>query len=281
MKMRTVDVASAVLALCFVWGCAGGCRTVWTQSTDERVTFEQPGTTSLVVVTHNGRIRIVGQSNDTGPAVVVATKKAGARTLEAAQEALDAIEVFVEHRGEGERVLGWRWREGKHRGWRGQVAFDVQIKPNVDLNIESHNGRLHVAGIVGDVRAVTHNGRINLSAAGGTMFAETHNGRIEVAVDGEQVTLTTHNGRIAADLSRCRSVTGTITTHNGRIELTLSPEASVQLRCKTDNGRIRSNIPMTATEIGRRSLDGTVGAGEGKLTVTTHNGGINLKNSKG
>jgi len=38
---------------------------------------------------------------------------------------------------------------------------------------------------------------------------------------------------------------------------------------------------MTTTEIGRRSLNGTVGAGEGKLAVTTHNGGIALENSKG
>ena len=48
----------------------------------------------------------------------------------------------------------------------GCVDFDVQLKPNVDIDIETHNGRLHVANIEGDVRAVTHNGRINLSAGG-------------------------------------------------------------------------------------------------------------------
>jgi len=279
--MRTLGLSGVGLVLCLTSGCVGGWHTVWTQKEDQTVTFDQATLSSLDVVTHNGRIQIEGQPDDTGQAVVVATKKAGAMTLGSAREALEAIEIFVEPRGEGEQVLGWRWRERKHWDWRGRVDFDDQLKSDVDLDIESHNGRLDVAHIAGDVRAVTHNGSINVSAEGDTVFAKTHNGEIQVEAGGAQVTLRTHNGRITADLSRCKSVTGSVVSHNGRIKLTLDPEASVRLRCRTHNGRIRSNLPMTTTEIGRRSLDGTVGAGEGKLAVTTHNGGIALENSKG
>ncbi len=256
------------------WGC-GGPRVHTTQSEDRPL--DTIGLTALEISTHNGTIDFQGQ--DGGQGSVAITKKAGGATEADAQEAMDAIEVFVESAGSGTTRIGWKWRVVKKPRWSGEVNFVVRAPRTLRLDTETHNGEIAIADVQGDVRAETHNGRVKVNSRGGSLHAESHNGEIQATYAGPKLTITTHNGEVVADLSRCGAVTGDVTTHNGAVSLSVGSETSAAIRCETSNGELRSDAALADMKKSRGKLTGTLGSGVGKLDVTTHNGGIHLRRS--
>jgi DUF4097 and DUF4098 domain-containing protein YvlB len=242
----------------------------------QTVTIDTAGLQTLEVKTHNGRVAFDG-TNDATQAIAQVHIRGGAWSKEEAQVALDAIEVFVEPGKQGRQLLGWRWNPPKKHSWRGQVSFDISGPVEVNLEVETHNGRVEVSGVQGSVTTVTHNGRINVSTAKGKLYARTHNGRIEADYDGEDVTLITHNGTISAQLDKCQEIRGKMVTHNGSVKVTLGDSVSTFVDAQTHNGRISCDLPIDVQNRSRRHLTGALGNGGGRLNLTTHNGGINIK----
>jgi hypothetical protein len=256
------------------WGC-GGPRVHTTAS--EELALDTAGVTALEVRTHNGTIDFQGQ--DAGPGSVTITKKAGGRTAEDAQEAMDAIEVFVEPAGAGITRMGWKWKVPKRTRWSGEVNFAIRAPRALRLDAETHNGAMDIAAVEGDVRAETHNGRIKVNSGRGALNARTHNGAITATYAGPRIALETHNGEIVADISRCAALTGDVTTHNGAVRLSVGGETSAAVRLQTNNGEVRTEVPLTDHEQSRGRLTGKLGSGSGRLDVTTHNGEIRLERS--
>lgn len=262
------------------WGF--GCsKTVWTETTTERFSLDAGELSALEVRTHNGSISFQSQPADGAEAFVIVTKKAGGRTQAAAQEAMEALEVFVEPAGAGAQRIGSRWQGIKHSDWRKSVSFEIHAPGNLRLDVQTRNGSVKIEGVSGDVKVVTHNGRINVESSGGSLYARTHNGGIVASYAGEKVSLKTHNGRIVADLNRCEVLDGTIETHNGRIEVVVGDETSVMLTARTRNGSLSCRVPLTESEATRHRLTGRIGAGQGSLAVTTHNGSVRVKKATG
>jgi len=261
-------------------GCTWGSgSTVWTEKVTEQLSIGANGLNTLEVRTHNGKIDFTGSTGS--EVAVTATKMGGGLTRDAARDALDAIDVYVESVGDGVQRLGWRWKGIKGLTWRARVSFSITGPPSVGLDVETHNGAVGVSGAASDVTIVTHNGRVNVSMRDGKLNAETHNGRITADYEGSELTLFTHNGRIKADLSRCGSVRGDLTTHNGTVELQVGDATSAALRCDTHNGRISTDVPITGGRASRRRLEGNLGKGGETLVVSTHNGSIRIKKSDG
>lgn len=263
---------------CIIVGIDGwsGPR-VWTESETQRLDLDAD-LADLDVRTYNGAISFTAQSGSTG-AYVDVTKKAGGLTSEDAQNALEAMDVFVEPAGAGSQRVGWRWKGLKHLTWRGQVHFDIRAPGNLNLKARTHNGPVKVNGVSGDAHLVTHNGRINVESSNGKLYAKTHNGGINATYSGDDVTLVTRNGRVVADLAKCTEIDGSVRTHNGGVEVTLSDSTSAKLTCRTHNGGIRCDVPLQTSEVRRRRLTGTIGSGEGNLNITTHNGSVRIKNA--
>lgn len=279
-------VLAGLLALssagCIVVGIGGwSCTTHWTEGVTEELRFDTTDVEGLEVRTHNGKIRFEGESTGNPEAIVTVTKKGGGCTFADAEEALAAIEVYIEDVGERSRRIAWKWNPRKRSGWSARVSFEIHAPGALNFDAKTHNGSITVADARGDVRVVTHNGGVNVTSAGGTLDAETHNGKLAAAYVGDDVTLLTHNGRITADLSGCESVRGTVTTHNGSIEVLLGEKVSAELACRTHNGGISCNVPLEEINISRGRLSGKVGAGEGRLAVTTHNGSVRIKSAPG
>jgi len=287
---------------CIVIGNGGwslGWTTHWTEEVTEELQLDPAGLATIDAQTHNGAILFAGQAPGATEAHVTVTKKGGGRSPGDAADALEAIEVFSKRSADGTVRLGWKWRNGiKRRGWNGHVGFDItgpggvriigethngpiEIREAGDVRAKTHNGRIEIANANGDVHAVTHNGPVGVDSVGGKLHAETHNGWVHVGYTGGDVTLITHNGEVVADLQDCTAIDGDITTHNGSIELVVGERTSADLQCKTHNGGIKCNVPLSNTEITRRKLSGTIGAGDGRLDVTTHNGGIRVKKGAG
>lgn len=255
----------------------GGCDSrVWTDETTQRLTLDTEGVETLQAKTWNGKITFVGTPATDGEAYVIVKKKAGARTADAAAEALAAIDVFVESAEAGTQRIGWKWIGEKKRRWAASVSFEIHAPSQWNLDAETHNGAIDVGGATGDVTVTTHNGRIKVEASGGMLNAETHNGEIEASFAGKDITLVTHNGSVFANLERCTEINGRVTTHNGGVRLSVGKGISTSLNCRTANGRVRCKAPLVLSESGRGRLVGTLGEGAGNLEVTTHNGSVTI-----
>ena len=279
-RMRILGIAAILPALagngCIVIGVGWNGPSIWTESRTERLELDTANLSAIEVRTHNGSIAFSAVPVAEG-AYVDVTKKGRGLTPEDAENALDAIDVYVESAGAGVQRVGWRWRGVKAPTWRARVSFDIRGPGDLDFKANTHNGPIKVGGVAGDVNVVAHNGRINVESSAGKLYAQTHNGGISAVYAGDEVTLVTHNGRIVADLTGCGVVNGSITTHNGSVEVSVGDSTSARLTCRTHNGGFRISVPLNESEISRRRLTGTIGTGEGRLSLTTHNGSVRIK----
>lgn len=291
MKLKTALTCMFLTAICLTnTSCIRGLGTVWTENTEvhrlQRVLTDEAQeqhhlaaaeVTKLVLRTHNGAVTFVGDEDPQAETVVTATKRGGGRTLASAQAALEAIEITVEQKGEGTWQFGWKWRTFKRPSWQATVRFEVHGPGRLDLDAETHNGRITVEGATGDVKVLTHNGRLTLDARDGKLWGRTHNGCIDACYTGPEVSLITHNGSIEADLTNCETVDARIQTHNGSVELEVGEALSVQLTCATHNGRVKCGVEgFSPIKSSKKYLSGMLGAGTGRIDVATHNGSISV-----
>jgi len=121
------------------------------------------------------------------------------------------------------------------------VNYQLQLPASIELDIANVNGSLDLVGMVGGVSASLVNGRTEASVG---------------VPAGGQVALTTVNGEIVLHLPLSTSAVFSAQVVNGTITLT-------DLVLKDE---VRTN----------RSLQGTLGAGNGTVTVQTTNGAIQV-----
>ncbi len=171
-----------------------------------------------------------------------------------AREIAASIDVHTD----GGRV---RAESRNERNW--SVSFRIQAPRNTDLDLESHNGGISVAGIEGHLRIETHNGGLSLDSVAGDVVARTQNGGVSIELDGDSWQ--------GSGLD--------VQTTNGGVTLNIPSNYSAELETGTVNGRIRIDFPVTVQgEIGRR-LTTTLGSGGALIKVKTTNGGVRINKS--
>jgi DUF4097 and DUF4098 domain-containing protein YvlB len=87
------------------------------------------------------------------------------------------------------------------------------------------------------------------------------------------------NGSIRCSLGRFpESGELGVKTTNGGIDLILPDDTSAEISAKTLNGRVRIDLDLTDVEMRKKNkLTGTLGGGDGEITINTINGGITIK----
>jgi DUF4097 and DUF4098 domain-containing protein YvlB len=141
-----------------------------------------------------------------------------------------------------------------------QVDFTVRVPAGVRFIGRTVNGGVTARQLPGDAEAHTVNGGIKVEAAG-----HAH---------GETV-----NGGIHASLGRA-DWTGSLDfkTVNGGITLELPGNAGAELKAETVNGDITSDFPLTIQgRLTKRRISATIGSGGRQLSLTTVNGGIQIR----
>lgn len=145
-----------------------------------------------------------------------------------------------------------------------EVAFDVTVPRTMNLDLETVNGAVRVAGV---------NGRHEL---------ETTNGKIEVARCAGSIDASTTNGGITAELTQiARGQALEFETTNGRIQVSVPRTLAVDVDAGTTNGSIESELPVATTRISRNSLRGSINGGGTPLRMRTTNGGIRILTTSG
>jgi DUF4097 and DUF4098 domain-containing protein YvlB len=233
--------------------------THWEERT-QTIDLNSQGVKAFEITTTNGMVDFTGEEGQPKNAQLIAHLKAGANTTEAAQQALDAIEVTTEGKDTETCRIGWRWRTPQESDWSAVVDFTLKAPKGVNLKVDSHNGEVIVNNLSGNAHLGTHNGEIITDSSGELLDAETANGQIKAKFSGRKINLHTHNGRIAADLSQTHSIEGEIATHNGVVDVRLGKETACDLITKKGHGF--------------RSRGGKYGAGGGTLTASSRNGAV-------
>lgn len=268
------SLAALVCLTTFVAGCGINMRAKF-QRTVRLSAPVSPGST-FTAQTHNGSITANGA--DVTDCNIVATITARAATEEEARELAEQVEISLEPSGD---TLTAKIKKptslfNKSVG----VSLDVTVPHRTNLDLETHNGAVEIADITGDVRALTHNGKVTTVRVAGSTVLETHNGSISVMSTSGDAKLKTHNGSVKAFYAESAPSAGDISiiTHNGSIELQTPPDLSARIEAVTNNGSINTDLPITVTgKLSRSKLTGTIGTGDGKLHLETHNGSIRIK----
>jgi DUF4097 and DUF4098 domain-containing protein YvlB len=160
------------------------------------------------------------------------------------------------------------------------VNLDVTVPNRTNLESSTHNGAIKVTNITGQVGGATHNGSVTATQVSGTAKLQTHNGSIRCDDISGDAQLKTHNGSVKVRYSQAAppACDISIVTYNGQIEFAGPANLSAAVEASTHNGSIRTELPvMVVGNVSKRSISGTIGAGQGKVHLETHNGSITIR----
>ncbi|MEA3226555.1 MAG: DUF4097 family beta strand repeat-containing protein [Planctomycetota bacterium] len=234
-----------------------------------------PGST-FAAQTHNGSITTNGA--DVADCDMIATITARAATEEQARELAEKIEISLEP--SGDRLTAKIMKPTHLINKSVSVSLDVTVPNETNLELETHNGSVRITDVAGMVNATTHNGKVTTERVSGSTVLVTHNGSINCRETSGDAKLKTHNG--SAKVFYCETAPAvsdiSIVTYNGSIELETPPDFSAKVEAITNNGSINSDLGVTVSGIFSRSrLTGSIGSGEGRLYLETHNGSIRIR----
>lgn len=276
MKKNYWKVLAVGLCLCWLL-TTGGC-VILTAKHTRTVQLSAPlqEGSLFAAQTHNGSITVNGI--DTGECNVTATITARALTEEDAQELAEQTKVSLEP---SDNKLTAKIEKPKRRSNQSiSISLNVTVPNRTDLKLTTHNGAVEVANITGQINGATHNGAVTATEVSGTATLQTHNGSVKCKEISGDAQLKTHNGSVKAYYCEAAPpvCNVSIITHNGSIEFVAPPGFSARAEASTHNGSVTTDLPIAVTgKISKNKITGTIGAGEGKLYLQTHNGSIRIK----
>jgi hypothetical protein len=226
--------------------------------------------------THNGSITVTGA--DVAECRVTATIVARAGSEEQARKLAEQTRIRLEPDGSKLKTKIDKPRTGMNKSV--SVSLDVTVPGQTDAVLITHNGKVRTSDLRGRIDATTHNGKVRASRVIGTTKLRTHNGSITCEEISGDIQLRSYNGNVRAAYSQSAPPVCdvSIVTHNGRVEFAGPPHYSARVEVSVHNGTISTELPITLSgKLSRRKLHGTIGTGEGRLHVETHNGSITMK----
>lgn len=157
------------------------------------------------------------------------------------------------------------------------MSYQVFLPRNVEVSVESRNGRVSVRGVNGSVSIITRNGRVTVEDTNGPVIAQTHNGTVTCEGISGSLDASTVNGSVKANFSADFDGSASISCQavNGSVRLYLPSSASFYLDAQTRNGSIRTDFELSSVETEtKKRLVGVVGEGGARLNLETVNGSI-------
>ncbi len=278
MKNGFLKKISLVSLLCLLVDGVGSCINIARAKYERTVQLSAPLSpgSNFSAQTHNGSITIAGA--DIADCNLTATIVGRARTEEAAKKIAEQTTIKLIPSA---NKLTVKIDKPKFKFSQSvSVSLDVTIPDNADLELTTHNGALVIKNITGRLNGTTHNGKITAEQVSGAAELFTHNGSVACKEISGDAKLKTHNGGIKVYYSQAAPSVCDISliTHNGGVELTTPKNFSGEVEASTHNGSINTELPITVKgKVSKKRLTGTIGTGQGKLYLETHNGSIKIK----
>jgi len=141
------------------------------------------------------------------------------------------------------------------------VSFSITVPGQTALDLQTNVGELEVDNITEYIRAKTNVGKITCREITGRTDLTTNVGEVKV-VYAKNAPAACH-----ADIS----------TSVGKIDFAGPDNLSAAFHASANVGSIETSLPLTVTGKIGKSLNGTVGAGEGKVTLEANVGSIKIR----
>ena len=124
------------------------------------------------------------------------------------------------------------------------INFDISVPSTTDLAIDAGSGQVHIANIVGQIKASTGSGDIQASDITGQATLSTGSGNIIVdqAKLAGQTSAHTGSGNIRLTSSLDSRGSYRIDTGSGNISVSLPVDAAFQLEAKTESGTLHNDF---------------------------------------
>jgi hypothetical protein len=204
----------------------------------------------------NGRVRIVG-ATQIDSFVIAGHRRVGSSSVQDAEDHLHLVEVIVTDLGDEVHVRTEQPAASSGRSY--SADYELSVPEGIEIDVSITNGEIQVVSIRNTISARTTNGDVALQGIEASATAATTNGRISA-----DVVLPTDGG---LDLS----------TANGHVTLQIPVATSADLTASLANGTIEVlGLVVHDLVSSRTSLRGTLGAGEGLITLRTVNGDITV-----
>lgn len=208
--------------------------------------------------------------------------------------------AVYEDEDECDMERGYRQRS-RRSGWGNKASanFTVRIPAGILVRAETGNGAVSINGAgsevivttgngrvlvtetTGRVKATTGNGKITVDGASGPVEATTGNGDVRVVTSSGPVNASSGNGDIEISMDRLsRASEMRFATGSGNITLAVPDDFGAEMNATTGNGRVSTDLPVRlAGRITPNRLNGTLGDGGERLTLSTGNGDIQIRKS--
>ena len=262
MKKPSLIKLGLVFCLCLLTLFSGCCVNIGDvfkakYERTENVSAPVEDAAELYVETDVGSITVTGADVTDCSITAEITVKAG--TKEKARELAEQVRIEPVRSGDTLTIKARKPDELKSRSL--SVAFKIIAPKHLNLDCSAHVGTLKVSDIEGRIKASANVGSIFCSQVAEDVNLESNVGSIEVKYSD------TAPAACNAD----------ITTNVGSIEFTGPPQLSAQLDASTNVGSVTTSKPVTVVGKLGKSIKGTIGSGEGKISLRTNVGSIEIK----
>lgn len=248
-----------VLAMAVVsGGCiviAGGDLRCKAERTDN-LTAPAGGVTTLKVTANVGAIKL--EAAETSEVRITADITVKAKTDERAEELLSGVHVTAEPSGDtlvikAEKPSGFGHNE---------LSVDLTIAAPAGLRLEctTNVGDIRVDGFTSRVEAHTDVGKITCEGLHDSINLHTNVGDIRATY--------------ASDAPAALAVS--VSTNVGNIDFAAQSQVSAHLTASSNVGDIHTDRPLTVTGSVGKSLNGTLGDGQGHVDLHTNVGSITI-----
>jgi hypothetical protein len=205
----------------------------------------------------------VGEITVTGADVtncdVTATITAKASTTEKAEKLAEEVEIKLQPSANKLSINVEKPKETSNCSIA--IDFNITVPKQTALQLASNVGEIHISNITEPIEAETNVGTITCREITGDTDLTTNVGEVTVAYSKTAPSVC--NANIKADI--------------GEINFTAPPDLSAQVRVSVNIGSIETDLPLTVTGKIQKSLNGTIGKGEGKVTLKTNIGSIKIR----
>jgi len=245
--------------LTLLWGCCVNIGDVFKAKykRTENVSAPVRDAAELYVETDVGSITITGA--DVTDCDITAEITVKAYTKEKARELAEQVRIEPIHSGDRLTIKVRKPDELKSRSL--SVAFKITAPKHLNLNCSAHVGTIEVSDIQGRIEASVNVGSIVCNQVVEDLNLESNVGSIEVKYSD------TAPAACNADIA----------TNVGSIEFTGPPQLSAQLSASANIGSVKTSKPVTVVGKLGKSIKGTIGSGDGKISLRTNVGSIEIK----
>ena len=146
-------------------------------------------------------------------------------------------------------------------------------------SIKSVSGKITLDGMTGAVDASTLSGDVEAQGLDGRIGFNSVSGDLTVAdAHVDHLDAKTVSGRVTADVDLSKGGALRVATVSGEVAIRLPAEASTVVDLRSTTGRVQSEFGgLTSSRTpGARTITGTLGSGDAKLSITTMSGQVTL-----